>query len=160
MSMTAGALKKKEGATIEFEPLIQSSTNSALLPTRASSRFCPTARRCWMDSKRQVSGTRSRRAFTASCKSAFPERRTRRCDAGERLKEAKQRCEPDHRRRHRHPRGSAVDSQPERVRSAPRDGLGEQRRLPRQRARQPGRQRGSDQHPRAAELLPSVHQGR
>jgi ABC-type uncharacterized transport system involved in gliding motility auxiliary subunit len=32
-SMTAGALKKKEGATINFEPLIQSSANAALLPT-------------------------------------------------------------------------------------------------------------------------------
>ena len=30
--MTAGVLKKKDGATIEFEPLIQSSTNAALLP--------------------------------------------------------------------------------------------------------------------------------
>lgn len=30
--MTAGALSKKEGATAEFEPLIQSSTNAALLP--------------------------------------------------------------------------------------------------------------------------------
>ena len=30
--MTAGALSKKEGATIEFEPLIQSSANAALLP--------------------------------------------------------------------------------------------------------------------------------
>ncbi len=32
-SMTAGALKKEEGATITFEPLLQSSTNAALLPT-------------------------------------------------------------------------------------------------------------------------------
>jgi ABC-type uncharacterized transport system involved in gliding motility auxiliary subunit len=31
--MTAGVLKKKDGATIEFEPLIQSSTDAALLPT-------------------------------------------------------------------------------------------------------------------------------
>ena len=31
-SMTVGAFKKKEGATINFEPLIQSSTNAALLP--------------------------------------------------------------------------------------------------------------------------------
>ena len=31
--MTAGTLKKKEGATIDFEPLIESSTNAALLPT-------------------------------------------------------------------------------------------------------------------------------
>ncbi len=31
--MTAGALSKKEGATIQFEPLIQSSTNAALLPS-------------------------------------------------------------------------------------------------------------------------------
>jgi ABC-type uncharacterized transport system involved in gliding motility auxiliary subunit len=31
--MTAGTLKKKEDATIEFEPLLQSSTNAALLPT-------------------------------------------------------------------------------------------------------------------------------
>lgn len=30
--MTAGALSKKEDATIEFDPLIQSSTNAALLP--------------------------------------------------------------------------------------------------------------------------------
>ena len=30
--MTAGALKKKDGATIEFEPLMQSSTDSELLP--------------------------------------------------------------------------------------------------------------------------------
>lgn len=30
--MTAGALKKKDGAGIEFEPLIQSSANAALLP--------------------------------------------------------------------------------------------------------------------------------
>jgi gliding motility-associatede transport system auxiliary component len=30
--MTAGALKKKDGATIEFEPLLQSSTDSELLP--------------------------------------------------------------------------------------------------------------------------------
>jgi ABC-type uncharacterized transport system involved in gliding motility auxiliary subunit len=32
-TMTVGALKKKEGATISFEPLIQSSTNAMLLPT-------------------------------------------------------------------------------------------------------------------------------
>jgi ABC-type uncharacterized transport system involved in gliding motility auxiliary subunit len=31
--MTAGTLKKKDGATIAFEPLLQSSTNAALLPT-------------------------------------------------------------------------------------------------------------------------------
>jgi ABC-type uncharacterized transport system involved in gliding motility auxiliary subunit len=34
--MTAGTLKKKDGATIELEPLLQSSTNAALIPT---SRF-------------------------------------------------------------------------------------------------------------------------
>jgi ABC-type uncharacterized transport system involved in gliding motility auxiliary subunit len=32
-TMTVGALKKKEGATINFEPLIQSSANAMLLPT-------------------------------------------------------------------------------------------------------------------------------
>lgn len=31
--MTAGVLKKKEGASIDFEPLIQSSSNAALLPS-------------------------------------------------------------------------------------------------------------------------------
>jgi len=31
--MTAGVLKKKDGATIDFEPLIQSSTNAELLPS-------------------------------------------------------------------------------------------------------------------------------
>jgi ABC-type uncharacterized transport system involved in gliding motility auxiliary subunit len=39
-TMTVGALKKKEGATIEFEPLIQSSTDAALLPT-ARAAFLP-----------------------------------------------------------------------------------------------------------------------
>jgi len=38
--MTAGALSKKEDATIEFEPLIQSSTNAALLPA-AKLMFLP-----------------------------------------------------------------------------------------------------------------------
>lgn len=38
--MTAGALSKKEGAAIEFEPLIQSSTNAALLPA-AKLMFLP-----------------------------------------------------------------------------------------------------------------------
>jgi ABC-type uncharacterized transport system involved in gliding motility auxiliary subunit len=38
--MTAGALSKKEGATIEFEPLVQSSTNAALLPA-AKLMFLP-----------------------------------------------------------------------------------------------------------------------
>jgi ABC-type uncharacterized transport system involved in gliding motility auxiliary subunit len=38
--MTAGALSKKEGATIQFEPLIQSSTSSALLPA-AKLMFLP-----------------------------------------------------------------------------------------------------------------------
>lgn len=31
--MTAGTIKKKEGAAIEFEPLLQSSSNAALVPT-------------------------------------------------------------------------------------------------------------------------------
>jgi ABC-type uncharacterized transport system involved in gliding motility auxiliary subunit len=31
--MTAGTIKKKEGATIEFEPLLQSSSNAGLVPT-------------------------------------------------------------------------------------------------------------------------------
>lgn len=38
--MTAGALSKKEGATIDFEPLFQSSTNAALLPA-AKLMFLP-----------------------------------------------------------------------------------------------------------------------
>jgi ABC-type uncharacterized transport system involved in gliding motility auxiliary subunit len=38
--MTAGALSKKDGATVEFEPLIQSSTNAALLPA-AKLMFLP-----------------------------------------------------------------------------------------------------------------------
>lgn len=38
--MTAGVLGKKEGATIEFEPLIQSSSNAALLPA-AKLAFLP-----------------------------------------------------------------------------------------------------------------------
>jgi ABC-type uncharacterized transport system involved in gliding motility auxiliary subunit len=38
--MTAGVLKKKDGAAIEFEPLIESSTNAALLPA-AKVAFLP-----------------------------------------------------------------------------------------------------------------------
>ena len=38
--MTAGALSKKDGATVEFEPLIQSSANAALLPA-AKLMFLP-----------------------------------------------------------------------------------------------------------------------
>lgn len=70
--MTAGALSKKEGATIEFEPLIQSSTNAALLPA-AKLMFLP-------DSESLLDGfkpTGERYAIAArihgKLKSAFPD---------------------------------------------------------------------------------------
>lgn len=70
--MTAGVLSKKEGATIEFEPLIQSSTNAALLPA-AKLAFLP-------DSQSLLDGfnaTGERYAVAArihgKLKSAFPE---------------------------------------------------------------------------------------
>ena len=69
--MTAGALSKKEGATIQFEPLIQSSTNAALLPA-AKLMFLP-------DSEGLLEGfkaTGQRYAIAArisgKLKSAFP----------------------------------------------------------------------------------------
>ena len=69
--MTAGALSKKEGATIQFEPLIQSSTNAALLPA-AKLMFLP-------DSEALLDGfkaTGQRYAIAArvsgKLKSAFP----------------------------------------------------------------------------------------
>jgi len=69
--MTAGALSKKEGATIQFEPLIQSSTNAALLPA-AKLMFLP-------DSEGLLDGfkaTGQRYAIAArvsgKLKSAFP----------------------------------------------------------------------------------------
>jgi ABC-type uncharacterized transport system involved in gliding motility auxiliary subunit len=69
--MTAGALSKKEGATIQFEPLIQSSTNAALLPA-AKLMFLP-------DSESLLEGfkaTGQRYAIAArvsgKLKSAFP----------------------------------------------------------------------------------------
>jgi ABC-type uncharacterized transport system involved in gliding motility auxiliary subunit len=69
--MTAGALSKKEGATVQFEPLIQSSTNAALLPA-AKLMFLP-------DSESLLEGfkaTGQRYAIAArvsgKLKSAFP----------------------------------------------------------------------------------------
>lgn len=69
--MTAGALTKKDGAAIEFEPLIESSTNAALLPS-ARLAFLP-------DSQSLLDGfkaTGERYAVAArihgKLKSAFP----------------------------------------------------------------------------------------
>lgn len=69
--MTAGVLKKKAGATIDFEPLIQSSSNAALLPS-ARLAFLP-------DSQSLLDGfkpTGERYAVAArihdKLKSAFP----------------------------------------------------------------------------------------
>ena len=64
--MTAGALKKKEGATITFEPLIQSSTNAALLPA-ARLAFLPDSERAarWLQGDGRAlrcSGTHQRQA--------------------------------------------------------------------------------------------------
>lgn len=70
--MTAGALKKKDGATVTFEPLIESSTNAALLPS-ARLAFLP-------DSQSLLDGfkaTGERYVIAArlhgKLKSAFPE---------------------------------------------------------------------------------------
>jgi ABC-type uncharacterized transport system involved in gliding motility auxiliary subunit len=48
--MTAGALTKKEGATVEFEPLLQSSTDSELLPVMRLA-FLPDSRSLLEDFK-------------------------------------------------------------------------------------------------------------
>jgi ABC-type uncharacterized transport system involved in gliding motility auxiliary subunit len=69
--MTAGALKKKEGADITFEPLIQSSENAMLIPTSRIA-FLPDSRSL-LDGF-QASGERYAIAarVTGKLKSAFP----------------------------------------------------------------------------------------
>lgn len=70
--MTAGALKKKDGASISFEPLIQSSTNSMLLPG-AKLAFLPNSQSLLEGFK--ASGERYAIAARVhgKLKSAFPE---------------------------------------------------------------------------------------
>ena len=63
--MTAGALSKKEGATIEFEPLIQSSTNAALMPA-AKLMFLPDSEGLLDGFKATGERYTSRRASTAN----------------------------------------------------------------------------------------------
>jgi ABC-type uncharacterized transport system involved in gliding motility auxiliary subunit len=69
--MTAGALKKKEGATIQFEPLLQSSTDANLLPVMRLA-FLPDSRSLLEDFKpsgeRYVVAAR----VTGKLKSAYP----------------------------------------------------------------------------------------
>lgn len=69
--MTAGALKKKDGATVDFEPLIESSTNAALLPS-ARLAFLPDSQSLLDDFKatgeRYVVAAR----IHGKLKSAFP----------------------------------------------------------------------------------------
>ncbi|HEY6643436.1 GldG family protein [Povalibacter sp.] len=86
-AMTAGALSKKEGAAIEFEPLIQSSTNAALLPA-AKLTFLP-------DSESLLDGFKAsgeRYAIAArihgKLKSAFPSGAPQGATAGQALKES------------------------------------------------------------------------
>ena len=159
--MTAGVLKKKDGATIQFEPLLQSSADSELLPV-ARLAFLP-------DSQSLLEGFKpsGERYVVAArvhgkLKSAYPNGAP--AEGAEHKARAQDRVGrrrgPGRRRGHRHARRPAVGAHAERVRPALRHGLGEQRRLPRQRGRQPRRQRRPDQHPRPAELLPAVHQGR
>ena len=65
--MTAGALKKKDGATIQFEPLLQSSTRRRSCCRSCGFAFLPDSRsRCSRASSRAASATRSPRACTAS----------------------------------------------------------------------------------------------
>ena len=87
--MTAGALAKKEGATTEFEPMIESSTNAALLPV-ARVAILP-------DSASLLDGfkaTGERYAVAArihgKVKSAFPNGAPEGADAGQSLKESAQ----------------------------------------------------------------------
>jgi ABC-type uncharacterized transport system involved in gliding motility auxiliary subunit len=88
-SMTAGVLKKKEGATVEFEPIIQSSTSAALLPA-AKVAFLP-------DSASILEGFKaSGERYTVAArvhgkvKSAFPNGAPEGADAGQALKESAQ----------------------------------------------------------------------
>jgi ABC-type uncharacterized transport system involved in gliding motility auxiliary subunit len=69
--MTAGALSKKEGATIEFEPLIQSSTNAALLPA-AKLMFLPDSEALLDDFKATGQRYTIAARIHGKLKSAFP----------------------------------------------------------------------------------------
>ncbi|HET9448250.1 MAG TPA: Gldg family protein [Steroidobacteraceae bacterium] len=80
--MTAGVLTKKEGATIEFEPLLQSSTDSALLPVMRLA-FLPDSRSLLEDFK--PSGERYVVAARVhgKLKSAYPNGAPEGADKGE-----------------------------------------------------------------------------
>lgn len=87
--MTAGALHKKEGATIDFEPLLESSTNAALLPV-SKVAFLP-------DSESLLDGFKAsgeRYAIAArihgKLKSAYANGAPPGATAGDNLKESKQ----------------------------------------------------------------------
>jgi ABC-type uncharacterized transport system involved in gliding motility auxiliary subunit len=87
--MTAGTLKKKEGATVDFEPMIQSSTHAALLPV-AKLAFLP-------DSASLLEGFKaSGERYTVAArihgkvKTAFANGAPEGADAGQSLKESAQ----------------------------------------------------------------------
>jgi ABC-type uncharacterized transport system involved in gliding motility auxiliary subunit len=70
--MTAGALKKKDGATVAFEPLIQSSTNAALLPA-ARLAFLPDSGALLDDFKATGERYAVAARISGKLKSAYPQ---------------------------------------------------------------------------------------
>jgi ABC-type uncharacterized transport system involved in gliding motility auxiliary subunit len=87
--MTAGTLAKKEGAAIDFEPMLQSSANAALLPV-AKAAFLPDGAALLQGFK----ATGERYAVAArihgKVKSAFPESLPEGAERGQALKESAQ----------------------------------------------------------------------
>jgi ABC-type uncharacterized transport system involved in gliding motility auxiliary subunit len=72
--MTAGVLKKKDDATVAFEPLIQSSTNAALLPA-ARLAFLPDSRALLDDFKATGERYAVAARISGKLKSAYPQGR-------------------------------------------------------------------------------------
>lgn len=84
--MTAGTLAKKEGAAVEFEPLLQSSTNAALLPT-AKVAFLPASEGLLDGFKAAGERLTVAARIHGKLKSAFPNGAPQGTATGEALKE-------------------------------------------------------------------------
>ena len=155
---TAGHLEPVKGAHTKFEPLLQSSTDSELLPVeRFRMLFDPSTLREGF----KPTGVRYTIAarVTGDVRHRVPGRTTPRSHAAartDRPQDLGEAAEPGGVRRHRPAVRLPVGARAEHVGPAPDAGLGQQRRPGAECARQPRRQRRPDQRARARLLRAAV----
>ena len=155
---TIGHVDPRKGATTKFEPLMQSSTEAAIIPTQKFAMlFDPNTLR---DGFKPTGKTlHARGARHRQSEDGVPERRARRRHGARRAARSRSRrsrstssCSPT--------RTCCMDflwvRHAELLRSARGAGLGEQRRPRRQRAGQPRRQHGPDQRARPRHVHASL----